>query len=113
MIRDERVDHRSHRDGGEQERGDEGRAVAEVQHADGERAQDDGEVQPREEGALVGEEDFRLDAYGERDALAWGEVSWEEEEGGGGRRTWGGLEEGLARHLGGLASERLGGCSWE
>jgi hypothetical protein len=45
-------------------------AVAEVEEADGQAAQDDGEVEPGEEGALVGEEDFGLDAGGEGDAFA-------------------------------------------
>lgn len=72
MVRHQRVNHSSHRDRGEEEGGDEGRAVAEVQHSDGEGAQDDAEVEPGEEGALVGEEDFGLDAGGEGDALSWG-----------------------------------------
>lgn len=46
-------------------------AVAKVEQADGEAAEDDGEVEPGEEGALVGEEDFGFDASGEGDAFAW------------------------------------------
>lgn len=82
MIRNQRIDHSRDRDPGEQECGDEGRAVAEVEHAQGEGAEDDGAVEPGEEGALVGEEDFGLDAGGEGDAFARG-----------------GLEEWLGRHF--------------
>jgi len=46
MVCEQGVDHGGHGNDGEEEGGDEGRAVAKVQHADGERAQDDGEVQP-------------------------------------------------------------------
>lgn len=48
--------------------------VAEVEQADGQTAQDDGEVEPAEEGALVGEEDFGFYAGGQGDAFAWVEV---------------------------------------
>lgn len=71
MIRYERVYHRGHRDAREQEGRDKGRAVTEVEHADGQSAQNDGEVEPREEGPLVSEENFGLDARRERDALAY------------------------------------------
>ena len=46
--------------------------VAEVEEADGEAAEDYGEVEPGEEGAFVGEEDFGFYAGGEGDAFAWG-----------------------------------------
>ena len=72
VVRHEGVYHGRHGDAREEEGGDEGGPVAKVQHADGERAEDDGEVEPREEGALVGEEDLGLDAGGEGDAFAWG-----------------------------------------
>ena len=75
MIRDQGINHASHRDGGKQKGRDEGGTVAEVQHSDGERAQNDAEVEPGEEGALVGEEDFWLNAGWEGDTLACGEVS--------------------------------------
>ena len=73
MERDQRVYHGGHGDEGEQPGGNLADAVAEVEKADGQPAQDHGEVQPGEEGALVGEEDFWLDARGERDAFAWRE----------------------------------------
>lgn len=70
MVCYESVYHGCHGDAREQERRDEGGPVAEVEHADGQRAQDDGEIEPREEGPLVGEKDLGLDASRERDALA-------------------------------------------
>jgi len=71
VIRVQSVDHGSHGHGSKEESGDKGWSVAEVQHADGEGAEDHGEVEPGEEGSLVGEEDFGFDARGEGDALAW------------------------------------------
>ena len=64
------IHHGHHGHNGEQARRDLADLVAEVEQADGQAAEDNGEVEPREEGALVGEEDFGLDARGERDALA-------------------------------------------
>lgn len=72
MIRDERINHRRYTDPREQERGDERGAVAEIEHTEREGAEDDGAVEPGEEGALVREEDFGLDARGEGDAFAGG-----------------------------------------
>ncbi|KFY94070.1 hypothetical protein V500_03428 [Pseudogymnoascus sp. VKM F-4518 (FW-2643)] len=72
MIRNQRINHRSYADPREQESRDECRAVAEVEHTHGQGAEDDGAVEPGEEGALVGEEDFGLDARGEGDAFAGG-----------------------------------------
>ena len=73
MERHERVDHAAHRHDGEETRADAGRGVgAEVEQTDGEAAEDDGEVEPGEKGALVGEEDFGLDPRGERDPFARG-----------------------------------------
>jgi len=46
VIGEEGVEHCGHSDDSEQEGADEGGAVAEVQHADGERAENDGEVEP-------------------------------------------------------------------
>jgi len=65
------IDHRSHGNECEEPCGDLADLVAEVEEADGETAEDDGEVEPGEEGSLVGEEDFGLDADGEGDAFAW------------------------------------------
>ncbi len=65
------VYHGHHGDAREEESRDEGGPVAKVEHADGEGAEDDGEVHPREEGALVGEKDLGLDAGGEGNSLAW------------------------------------------
>lgn len=72
MVRYEGVYHGGHSDAGEQKGRDKCRAVTEIQHADGQGAEDDGEVEPGEEGPLVGEEDFGLDAGRERNALACG-----------------------------------------
>ena len=71
MKRDQGVDHGCHGDDGEEAGGDAANAVTEVEETDGQTAQDDGEVEPGKEGTLVGEEDFRFDARGESDALAW------------------------------------------
>lgn len=72
VVCPQRVEQGEHGHGGEEEGGDLGGLVAEVEHAHGQGADDDGEVQPREEGALVGEVDFGFDAGREGDALAWG-----------------------------------------
>lgn len=71
MERDQRVDHRSHGNQRKEAGGDATDGIAEVEQADGETAEDDGEVEPGEEGTLVGEEDFGFDAGGEGDALSW------------------------------------------
>ena len=70
MEGDEGVEHGAHGDEGEEAGGDLANAVAEVEEADGEAAEDDGEVEPGEEGALIGEEDFWFDAGGEGDSFA-------------------------------------------
>ena len=46
VVRYEGVDHGGHGDAGEEEGRDEGGPVAKVEHADGEGAEDDGEVEP-------------------------------------------------------------------
>jgi hypothetical protein len=46
VVREQRVAHGKHRDDGEEERRDGRDLVPEVQHADSERPEDDGEVQP-------------------------------------------------------------------
>ena len=74
MIGPKCIYERGDRDAGEAEGGDLGGLVAKVEHADGEGADNDGEVQPREEGPLVGEVDFGLDAGGEGNALAYKKV---------------------------------------
>lgn len=72
MEREQRVQHGEHGDCSEDGGGDLANAVAEVEEAHGEATEDDGEVEPGEEGTLVGEEDLWLDAGGEGDALACG-----------------------------------------
>ncbi len=72
MERDKRIYHRGHRHDRKQTGGYAANAVAEVEEADGETAQDHGEVEPGEESAFVGEEDFGFDASGEGDAFACG-----------------------------------------
>lgn len=66
------VDQRGERDGREGDRCGGGEAVAEVEQRRGDGAEDDAELEPGEEGALVGEEDLGFDACGEGDALACG-----------------------------------------
>lgn len=46
VVRHQRIDHGQHGHAGEEEGRDEGGPVAEVEHADGEGAEDDGEVEP-------------------------------------------------------------------
>jgi hypothetical protein len=72
MERKQRVRHSHHSDDGEESGANLADLVAKVEEPDGQAAKDDGEVEPREEGALVGEENFGFDARGEGDALAWG-----------------------------------------
>ena len=69
----EGVQHRCHRDGGEEGGADLADAVAKIEEADGEATEQGGEVEPGEKGAFVGEVDFWLDAGGEGDAFAWWE----------------------------------------
>lgn len=64
MKREQRVDHRRHGHDREASSRDAADAIAEVEEPDCQSAEYDGEVQPREEGALVREEDFRLDTRG-------------------------------------------------
>jgi hypothetical protein len=71
MESDEGVDHGTHGDEGEEAGRDAADSIAEVEEADGEASEDDGEVEPGDKGALVGEEDFGLHAGGESDALPW------------------------------------------
>jgi hypothetical protein len=70
----EGVAHCGHGHDGEEESRDLGGAISEVEHANGKGSKYDGKVQPGEKGTLVGEEDFRFDTGGERDALS---CSWE------------------------------------
>ena len=67
----QRVDHGAHGHQRKQTSGDTTDGVAKVEEADGKTAEDHGEVEPGEEGALVGEEDFGLNAGGERNALSY------------------------------------------
>ena len=71
MKRHQRVYHGAHGHDREQGGGDASDGVAKVEEADGKAAEDDGEVEPGEKGALVGEEDFGFNAGGEGDALPW------------------------------------------
>ena len=91
MKRHKRIDHAPHSHDREKRGADTRRGIgAEVQQADCKPPEDDGEVEPGEKGALVGEEDFGLDAGGEGDAFA--------------RR---GLEQRLGRHREGLLPRYL------
>lgn len=71
MEGDESVDHSAHGDNGEESGGDAAYRVTEIEESHGEPAEDDGEVKPRQEGALVGEENLGFDARGEGDAFPW------------------------------------------
>ena len=64
------VDHSAHGDDGEKSGGDATDAIAEIQKTNSETAEDDGKVEPGEEGTLIGEEDLWLDTGREGDALA-------------------------------------------
>lgn len=77
--------------------------VAEIEQRGGDAAEDDGEFQPREEGALGGEVDFRLDADGDVDAFAGRGV----EAGGGGK------EVGCGCGCGGGSGRGRGRCGGE
>lgn len=70
MERNQRIQHGRHGNEGEKPRGDAADSIAKVEKTDGETAQDDGEVEPGEEGTLIGEEDLGLDAGGEGNAFA-------------------------------------------
>lgn len=95
MERRQRIDHGRHGDEGEQAGGNAADLVAEVEQADGEPAEDDGEVEPGEEGAFVGEKNFGLHPRGQGDAFSCfggkrgkeGLVGWGLN--GGGKGKWG------------------------
>lgn len=71
MERNKRIDHRSHSHEREQPRRDAAYWVTKVQKANGKATEYDGEVEPWEEGPLIGEENFGLDTCGERNSLAY------------------------------------------
>ena len=71
MERHKRIKHRGKSDQSEQTGGYLADLIAKVEKAYRQATEDDGEVEPGEEGAFVGEEDFGLYAGGEGDALAW------------------------------------------
>jgi len=64
------VDHGAHGDESEQTRRDTADGISEIKQADGKTTEDDSEVEPGEEGTLIREEDFGLDAGWEGDPLA-------------------------------------------
>lgn len=107
MKRHERISHGSNSHENEEDGGDLADAVSKVQETHGETAEDDGEVEPGEEGSFVGEEDFRFKACGQRDAFAWSRIPGQMScvDGGGGRMrgslTWRSLEERLCGHVDG------------
>ena len=70
MVRHERIYHRRHCDQCEQASADLADVVAEVEEADCQSAEDDGEVEPGEKGTFVGEEDFGFDSCGEGDTFS-------------------------------------------
>lgn len=92
MKRHERISHGSNSHENEEDGGDLADAISKVQETHGETAEDDGEVEPGEEGSFVGEEDFRFKACGQRDAFAWsripGQMSCVDGGGGGGEDAW-------------------------
>ncbi len=70
MECDEGINHGGHGDQGEQAGRNAADGVAEVEQADSETAEDDGEVEIGEEGALIGEENFGLHPRRDRDAFS-------------------------------------------
>ena len=69
----QRIHHTAHGHGRKQTSGDTASfVVGEIEETDGEAAEEDGEVEPGEEGTFVGEEDFGFDADGEGDAFGGG-----------------------------------------
>lgn len=100
MKHNQRIPHPPQRHQRKTQRRDLARPIREVEQADGQPAQEHREVEPREEGALVGEEDFGLEAEGQGDALAFWEelVLWS--PGGGFGEGGGGMD--LGRFVGGV-----------
>ena len=73
MERHESIDHAPHCHDREEPGADTGSGIgAEVQQTDREAAEDDGEVEPGQEGALIREEDLGLDSGGEGNAFSRG-----------------------------------------
>lgn len=68
----ERIHHCGHGDEREQSGTDLPDLVTEVEKSNGQTAEDDAEIQPREECAFIGEEDFWFDPDREGDAFAYG-----------------------------------------
>jgi hypothetical protein len=66
------IDHHHHGDECEHSGRDTTDPVSKVEEANGEGSEEDGKVEPREEGTFVGEEDLGLDSHGERNTFAWG-----------------------------------------
>lgn len=69
VVGDESVTHGGHGNQGEHACGDSTDLVTEVKKTNGQTAKDDGEVEPRQEGSLVSEEDLGLDSGGQSDSL--------------------------------------------
>lgn len=73
MESHKRIDHAAHCHDREESGADAGSGIgAEIQQTDREATENDGEIEPGEKGALIGEEDFGLDSGGEGNAFAWG-----------------------------------------
>lgn len=71
MERDQRIQHGSKCHKCEQAGGDLADCVSEIEEANGQAAENDGEVQPAQKCTLIGEENFGLDAGWEGDAFAY------------------------------------------
>lgn len=72
VVSDQSVQHGQHSNEGKQARADSADLVTEVQQTHTQGAQDHGEVQPRQEGSLVGEEHFGFHSGGQGDSLVGG-----------------------------------------
>lgn len=72
MVSNQGVSHGGHSNQGEHASRDSTDLVTEVEKTNGETAKDDGEVEPRKEGSLVGEEDLGLNSSGKSNSLARG-----------------------------------------
>lgn len=66
------IDHHHHRHECENTSRDPTDPISKVQETNGEGSEEDGKVEPGEEGTFVGKEDFGFDADGEGDTLSGG-----------------------------------------
>jgi hypothetical protein len=101
MEGDECVHHSSHADEREQAGADLAHLVTEVEQANRQTTQNDGEIQPREKCPLVCEEDFGFDPCGKGDSFACADYRfcepWRVTTEGGGKGQWDRLDSPWAK----------------